>query len=299
MTANWIAVPERARDQGAVMAGAGLGGAISPLLYSWTIRQFGWRVSLLVTALGTAFLATVWHWYARDSPEEWWSRAKSDSSMLALAPSTPWRRLLGDRNLLLLSASYFTVGYFEFIFFYWIYYYFGEIRHAGRDQSAFYTTALFVTFTIFCPMGGRASDYLARTFGRKVGLRLVPIFALTASAVLLYIGTGAHSILHSVALMSLALGLAAASEAAYWTSAIDLARAHSGAAGGILNAGGNIGGVLAPVVTPYIASRAGWSWGLYAGALMLLAGVAAWFFIDPTRAITSPERTGGPPATRG
>src|SRR6185312_16140503 len=109
-------------------------------------------------------------------------------------------------------------------------------------------------------------------FGRKMGLRLVPIFALTASAVLLYVGTGSQSILQGVALMSLALGLTAASEAAYWTSAIDLAREHSGAAGGILNTGGNIGGVLAPVVTPYIASRAGWSWGLYVGALMLLAG---------------------------
>jgi len=46
-----------------------------------------------------------------------------------------------------------------------------------------------------------------------------------------------------------------------------------GAACGILNAGGNIGGFLAPVLTPYIASQAGWSWGLYAGSLMAIVGV--------------------------
>jgi ACS family glucarate transporter-like MFS transporter len=294
MTANWIALPERARVQGAVIAGAGLGGAISPLLYAWSIRCWGWHVSLLLTALGTAVLAAVWHWFARDYPDQWRSRTAYGADSVVREPrlATPWRRLLADRNLLMLSASYFSVGYFEFIFFYWIYYYFGEIRHAGRDQSAIYTTALFITFTILSPLGGRASDYCARVLGRKWGLRLVPLAALTSSAVLLYIGTGAQSNRAVAGLMSIALGLAAASEAAYWTSAIELGAEHAGAAGGILNAGGNIGGFLAPVLTPYIAARAGWSWGLYAGTLVLLAGVVAWFFIDPTRAIT-PARAEG------
>jgi MFS family permease len=289
MTANWIAAPERARVQGAVMAGAGLGGAISPVLYSWTIAQFGWRASFLLTASGTALLAFVWCWYARDSPQEW-MRTGCQPARIAPALSMPWRRLLADRNLLLLSASYFTVGYFEFIFFYWIYYYFGEVRHVGHGQNALYTMALFVTFSIMSPLGGRASDYCARVFGRKVGLRLIPILALTASAVVLYFGAGAQSILKGVVLMSLALGLAAASEGAYWTSAIEVAREYTGAAGAILNTGGNIGGLLAPVATPYIASRVGWSWGLYTGVLLLLAGVILWFFIDPTRIITPPVR---------
>jgi dipeptide/tripeptide permease len=47
-------------------------------------------------------------------------------------------------------------------------------------------------------------------------------------------------------------------------------------------AGGNVGGFLAPVLTPYIASQAGWSWGLYAGSLMALVGVVACYFADPT-----------------
>ena len=40
---------------------------------------------------------------------------------------------------------------------------------------------------------------------------------------------------------------------------------HCGAAGGIMNMGGNIGGFLAPIVTPYIAGRAGWSSSATAG----------------------------------
>jgi nitrate/nitrite transporter NarK len=53
-----------------------------------------------------------------------------------------------------------------------------------------------------------------------------------------------------------------------------------GAAGGIMNGVGNLGGVLAPVLTPYIAARAGWSWGLYFGSFIVLAGAVTWFFLQ-------------------
>jgi len=54
-----------------------------------------------------------------------------------------------------------------------------------------------------------------------------------------------------------------------------------GTAGGIMNGIGNLGGLLAPVLTPYIASCAGWSWGLYFGSFVVLAGAVTWFFLRP------------------
>jgi dipeptide/tripeptide permease len=56
-----------------------------------------------------------------------------------------------------------------------------------------------------------------------------------------------------------------------------------GAACGILNFGGNLGGFFAPILTPYIASRAGWSWGLYAGSLIVMIGAVACYLIDASR----------------
>jgi len=53
-----------------------------------------------------------------------------------------------------------------------------------------------------------------------------------------------------------------------------------GGASSILNTGAQIGGFFAPILTPYIASRAGWSWGLYAGSIMALTGVLAIYFAD-------------------
>ena len=66
------------------------------------------------------------------------------------------------------------------------------------------------------------------------------------------------------------------------------------AACGIVNTESNIGGFIAPVLTPYIASRAGWSWGLYAGSLIVMVGILAWFFIDPTRKVSEAGSTNVP-----
>jgi dipeptide/tripeptide permease len=41
-----------------------------------------------------------------------------------------------------------------------------------------------------------------------------------------------------------------------------------------------VGGFFAPILTPLIASRVGWSWGLYAGALVAISGVIAVYFVN-------------------
>ena len=43
-----------------------------------------------------------------------------------------------------LYAAYAALGYFSYIFYYWIYFYFGEIRHMGYEQSARFTTLVFI-----------------------------------------------------------------------------------------------------------------------------------------------------------
>jgi ACS family glucarate transporter-like MFS transporter len=101
-------------------------------------------------------------------------------------------------------------------------------------------------------------------------------------ALLLFAGTIVPGTAAAVLSLSLATGFASWCEGPFWACAIEVAGKQVGAAGGILNAGGNVGGFLAPILTPYIASRAGWSWGLYSGSLMAIAGVVACYFVDLT-----------------
>ena len=150
----------------------------------------------------------------------------------------------------------------------------------GFSQSARYTTIIFLTMAIMMPLGGWISDRLTRSYGERFGRRAVPMAGLTLGALLLYIGTIASGTGVAVLSLSLATGFASWCEGPFWASTIVVAGKQVGAACGILNSGGNLGGFLAPILTPYIASRAGWSWGLYSGSLMALLGVVACYFVD-------------------
>jgi MFS family permease len=276
MTANWIPVVYHARIQAFIIAGSSAGAAISPVLFAWMLMHFRWRVSFVIAASATAALGIVWLWYARDHPPGA-TRAPRRQSELERAP---WMKLFADRNLMLLTFAYGTLGYFQYIFFYWIYYYFGEVLHVGTEGSAKYSTLLFLTEGTIMPVGGLVSDRLTRAFGAQVGRRIVPMLGLTLSAAFTYAGTVAPGISAVVVCLSLAFGLAACCEGPFWACVTEIAGERVGAASSILNTGAQVGGFFSPILTPYIASRAGWSWGLYVGSLVAMSGVLAIYLVD-------------------
>jgi MFS family permease len=276
MTANWIPVVYHARVQGFIIAGSSAGAAISPLLFIWMVLHFRWRISFIIAACATAALSIFWLWYARDYPP-----AGSRPPQSTTKPERiPWSKMFADRNLMLLTFAYGTLGYFQYIFFYWIYYYFGEVLHRGVQDSAKYTTILFLTEGAIIPAGGLLSDHLTGRYGAQFGRRIVPMLGLTLSAVFTYAGTVVSGIGMVVACLSLAFGLAACCEGPFWASVTEMAGEQVGAASSILNTGAQIGGIFAPILTPYIASHAGWSWGLYTGGLVSMSGVLAIYLAD-------------------
>ena len=280
MSSHWIPIAHQGRVQALIIAGSSMGGAVSPILFSWLISLYRWRISFVIAAIATAGLAVLWFWSVRDYPAG--IHPAESSSSIRERPPSAWRRLFTNRNLMLLTLAYFCLGYFQYIFFYWIYYYFGQVRHAGFSQSARYTTIVFLTMGIMMPLGGWISDRLTRSYGAKIGRRVVPMVGLSLGALLLFAGTIVSGTAAAVLSLSLATGFASWCEGPFWASAIGVAGKQVGAACGILNTGANVGGFLAPILTPYIASRAGWSWGLYSGSVMAIAGVIACYFVDPT-----------------
>ncbi len=300
MNANWIPREQRARVQGLVNAGAGLGGAVAPMLFAWLIFRLGWRFSFCIAAAATAALGMSWFLYTRDRPDQHPSISgtldlisdpKPDAA--ALRRSAPWRQLMTDRNIVLLTLGYLTVGYFQYIFFYWMYYYLGEIRRVGANQSAAYMTILFLTFGSMMSIGGWITDRLAASFGRKWGHRIVGASGLGLSAVLLFAGVHSHDTGTAVVLMSLALGCSAVSDVVFWAATIDVSGQQVGAACGIVNAGGNVGGLMAPITSPLIAAWLGWSSALYFGSAMAAVGVLTWLCVDSSRAIDGSHANSG------
>jgi ACS family glucarate transporter-like MFS transporter len=288
MSANWNPPAARARVWGWIASGAGFGGACTPLLFSWMRAHYGWRGSFWLAAAASAVLAGVWYWWVHDYPSD-------EKPMASAGPraSTPWSALFANRDLMLLTAGYFTVNYFEYIFFFWLYYYFGQIRKMGMDQSAVYTTLMWIAWIVMTPIGGWASDRLAASVGLRNGRRLVVVAGLSISALLVFIGTNVSGTVPTVLLLCLSLGFGAATDAPYWAAAIDASGKHSGTGGAIFNTGGNLGGMLAPTLTPLFAHWFGWSSGLYFGGAVVLLGVSVWFFLQPQSVLRAESEAAG------
>ena len=280
MNSRWTPSAQRARVWGWVASGTGIGGALAPLLFAWMTEQYGWRKSFVVSAVVTGALGAIWYLYARDFPI-----GADAPTVTGPKVRTPWRRMFTHRHLILLTVSYLTTNYFEYIFFYWLYYYFGQIRHASNRESAISSAVVWTAWAIMTPVGGWISDRLVARLGVKNGRRLVPVLGLAAAGILLIAAINVTAPVSMVVLLFLTLGLAAATDGPYWVSAGDLGGKHVGAAAGILNTGGNVGGFLAPILTPFAAARLGWSWALYAGSLVVAIGAVLWFFIDVTEVV--------------
>ncbi|MFN7925113.1 MAG: MFS transporter [Bryobacteraceae bacterium] len=275
MNSNWM--PERLRTsvQSIVHSGAGLGGAISPILFTWMIAALGWRASFVAAGAVTVAFALLWYVSVADHPA-----GEHAAAAPPPAPPSRWRELLGDRNLQLLTIGFAALDYFEYIFFYWLYYYLGEIRKLPQAETAAYTTMPFVAWLVMMPIGGRLADVAVARMGAQRGLRAMAISFVALSAGCLFGALAVEPILAVVTLLSLALGFCAIADVIFWAAAIRISGRHVGAACGIMNTGGNLGGSLAPVLTPLIASAFGWSAGLWVGGAVALVGVACWLFVD-------------------
>ena len=100
-------------------------------------------------------------------------------------------------------------------------------------------------------------------------------------ALFLFAGVSVHDPLWVVVCFTLAMGSIGTCEPPFWLTAIDIGKSRGTTAAGIMNTGGNFGGFLAPIVTPWISSYFGWQGGLGFGALLCLGGAGLWYFVRP------------------
>jgi MFS transporter, ACS family, glucarate transporter len=270
----WIRPEHQGRALAWIVSAAGVGSAISPVIFAGIIRVLGWRACFLVAGLVAALVIALFQLFMPRRDDKVGSRGEPERGS--------WLALFTNGNLLLITASYLALNYLQYIFYYWIYYYFGTIRKLGQAQTTIATTAAFVSMAVMTPIGGYLSDRAVKRWGVKHGKRVVPVVGMILSSVFLYVGVEGWDVPTTIILFSLAVGCAIATEGAFWSSTVAVGGRRAGAATGIMNCGGNLGGMLGPFLTPIIAGRFGWSAGLYVASAVMLAGMVAWFFIDPS-----------------
>ncbi len=284
--ANWFPPERRGMANGFALSAAGLGIACTFFLFGAMMERFGWQNAFVVSGITTAILGALWLTFGGDSP-----RARQDpATHHGTEPdgSRSWRTLLRSRPLIFLTISYGAFDYFQYLFFYWMHYYFDSVLHLGPAQSTLFTTIPLLAFTLVMPFGGLLTDRLERRYGRARGRLMLPVTGMVLGALFLFIGVAVKDPIFVVVCFSLAMGSIGAVEPPFWLTAIDLGGTRGTTAAGIMNTGGNFGGFLAPIVTPWISTYLGWQGGLGFGALLCLAGAGLWYFVRPALADAAP-----------
>ena len=278
---RWVGLGNRSRANGLVTGSALVGVAITPVLFGTMIDRFDWPVTFLIAAFVTLILSMVWYVFTGALQEEQRggdNDSKASPSML-LEP-LPWSSLLKHRGLILLTLSYGAVGYFQYLFFYWMNYYFQTVLQLPESRSRAYAAIPPLAMAVGMPLGGWLCDRMELAYGSRRGRKVMPVFGMITGAVLLTIGIFAKDPAWIVTWFSLALGAVGTTEGAFWVTAIELGGRRGGSSAAIFNTGGNAGGMLAPVLTPWIGQLFGWGYAVGLGALICMLGVLFWLGIE-------------------
>ena len=261
----WVPESRRSLVNGLITGAALLGVACTYKAFGSLIGQFEWPKAFMITGLLTAVITFLWlavtprHEKGPRGPE-----------------MARWRVLLRNRSVWLLTFSYASIGYFQYLFFYWIHHYFVKILGMSEEASRYYAGLPPLTMAICMPIGGWLSDRLPPR-------ALVPMCGMVLGALLLGCGVLAKTPFWIVFWFSLAMGAVGAAEGAFWSTVVEVGRSAGGTAAAIMNTGGNAGGMLAPYLTPLVSETLGWPVGIGLGGVVCLAGALCWIGIRSER----------------
>lgn len=271
------------RANGIVIAAIGLGSAIAPPLVSAVMVRSGWRIALAVSAVPALAAAIAWTFVRRMPPDVEGAvlapAASPEGSIAAMRPGERGR--LGTTSFVLLTASYTLQGYVGYIFVFWFYLYLVEVRHFDILKGALFGSLPWLLSIVSIPLGGTVSDLLVRRIGPVWGRRAVPMAGLIGGSVFIAVGARTEGPYVAAICLALATALVLSVEGPFWATMMELAPARSGTAGGVMNMGSNLGGLVSPALTPVLAASVGWENALHVAAVLSVAGGLLWLGISP------------------
>ena len=297
--------PERwALVQGLQSMSLQVAAAFTPPLVTYLMAAFSWQYALFWPELPVLAFIALWAWYGRNSPAEH-PRVTAEelaelgeNSAVATQTAMSWRRLgrlLGDRSILLLTFSYICMNYVFYLIANWCFLYLVQERHFNILEGGWLAAAPPLAAAAGAGVGGKLATALCSRFGFRWGFRLTPLFALPAAGVLLLVTVHLSNPYGAVIALALCYGVIELTEGSYWAGTMFVARADTMSATGVLNTGGNIGGLIGIPIVAYLSGHGEWTAAFVIGTLFALVGAACWLAIDTTRPFTA----AAPPSAAG
>jgi len=272
----------RATANGMVTAGALIGIAFSYPAFGWLMDRLNWPLAFVVSGMMLMAYSLIW----RQATQPLALGSTSNSSEMPQEESRPsgWR-LLADFNLWLLSLSYAAYGYFQYLFFYWMDYYFKSVLHVPAVDARWASFWIMLAMGAGMAIGGLSTDFVCLRLGKGRGRCAVVLVGMGLGAVFGLLGVNVTGQINVAMCLAISMGLLGMCEGVFWTTATDIGGKSRGFSGAIMNTGGNIGGLISPVLTPVMAESLGWPGAITVACVIAALGSAVWFAIrlpEPT-----------------
>lgn len=233
-------------------------------------------------------VSALWWWYARDYPADHPSINEAEVDFISAEQAAPvltlinppgWVRILKNRNIVLLTASYFCSNFVFYSTFSWFYYYAVRVRNFDAGTAGYVTSTQWIAGAAGAALGGWLCDYLVRRFGLRWGSRWPIIVGQTGCAIFLVIGAFHANAVIAVAFLALCFFFQQITEGSYWSTSIAIGNQLAGAAGGVLNTGANAMGVLNALLVPWLATTFNWQVAIGSGAIFSVLALVLLMFV--------------------
>jgi ACS family glucarate transporter-like MFS transporter len=252
--ANWFPDRERGTVTGAYLMGVRLGQALIVYLAGLLLVGWGWKLFFVMTGVVPLLWLIPWHaflkkWEYRGTPITAAAKAKAASPSFAKS-----LQLFRNRTVFGIFLGFFAYDYVWYVYLTWLPGYLVLGRGFTAKEMGFYSSVPFLAMSATIMLAGLASDWLIRKGLQEIVVRKGFIAAGMAIACLIVPAGMVEDKMTSVWLLAVSLcGLGLASPNTWTLTQAVCSKNIVGTVSGIQNFGGNVGGIIAPALTGYIA----------------------------------------------
>ena len=266
---------ERGLPCGMFDFGTRMGLVLGGLIIPWLLIRLDWRTSFRLLGFAGLLWVIPWLWATKGRLDQ-----RPRVALKTRSRSQEIRWLLTNRNLIGICLGFFCFDYYWYLFVTWLPDYLVTVRHFTILRAGFFSSLPYFVFGASEPLGGWIADRLTahgwdQTRTRKgivtvaflTGLLLIPASRVQNANTAIWLLAGASLVgLATGNLLVILQCCCPPEDVGLWT--------------GFENFFGNLGGVLAPLITGLLISRTGsYAPGFMLATIVLLGGIVCYWFI--------------------
>jgi ACS family glucarate transporter-like MFS transporter len=278
--ANWFQESERGFVTGLYLAGVRIGGALISVFGGWFLTRYDWRWFFVVVGAVSLVWVAPWMGFLKKWEEKPSAQAPTAQRGVSFMESLA---LLKNRSALGVFLGFFAYNYVWNFFQNWLPNYLETERKFTKVEMGVLNAMPLVAMSVIIVISGALSDWLIRRGYEEKRVRKIFITIGMLICCLIVPAGFVEDRITAVWLLTVSLsGLGVASPNTWTLTQAVCSKKIVGTVSGIQNFGGNIGAILAPMLTGFIVHfTRSFAMALALCGVILVAGVIVfWFAVE-------------------